>query len=162
MVKIKLIILDIDGVMTDGKVVVDHQGSESKRFCFKDFDAFSEIHDRGLKVGAITREISPICNYLQKKVVWDFFYSGIKDKSAHLESICLELGLSKEQICYVGDGKHDLEIMQKVGLPLCPNDAIDQVKKVAKEILSKKGGDGCVWEMISVIDRYNDEEVIGD
>ena len=156
---ISLIILDIDGVMTDGKVLVDSQGNESKRFCFKDFDAFGEIHARGWKVGAITREDSAISTYLQKKVTWDFFYSGEKNKRERLKKICAELSIAPNEICYVGDGKHDLEILQEVGLPLCPQDAIEEVKSVVTKVLTRNGGDGCVWEMVSVVDRFNKERV---
>ncbi len=152
---IKLVLLDIDGVLTDGKVLVDEQGIESKRFCFKDFDAFGEMHERGWLVGAITRENNPILNYLKNKVVWDFFYSGEKNKAERLKRICKSEGFSYDEVCYVGDAKYDLPILQKVGLPLCPLDAIDEVKCIVKTVLSRKGGDGCVWEMVEVVEKYN-------
>jgi YrbI family 3-deoxy-D-manno-octulosonate 8-phosphate phosphatase len=152
---IKMVLLDIDGVMTDGKVLVNSQGEEYKTFCFKDFDAFSELRKRRLSIGAITGEQSPMVNYIKARVPWDYFYSGAKNKIVIMEEIRQKEKVALEEICYVGDGKYDITPLTSVGLAICPNDAIDEVKKVCDVVLSRKGGEGCVWELIKLLDQYN-------
>lgn len=152
---IKLLLLDIDGVMTDGKVIVNSKGEENKTFCFKDFDAFAELRRREIVIGAITGEDTAIVAYIRNRVKWDYFYSGAKNKAVVVEEIRRKEGLSVEEICYVGDGKYDIVPLADVGLAVCPSDAIGEVKDVCDVILTRKGGDGCVWEVIGVIDQYN-------
>jgi len=152
---IKLVLLDIDGVMTDGKVLVNSQGEEYKTFCFKDFDAFSELRNRGLSLGAITGEQSPIVNYIKNRVKWDYFYSGAKNKIVFIEEIRQKEKVVLNEICYVGDGKYDIAPLKSVGLAICPNDAIEEVKRVCDVVLSRKSGEGCVWELIKLLDQYN-------
>lgn len=152
---IKVFLMDIDGVLTDGKVIINSHGEEQKRICFKDIDAFREFKSRGLIIGAITGEKTPITEYIRNRVTWDYFYTGAKDKTAIIEEISQKENVSLEEICYIGDGKYDISPLSCVGLAVCPKDAIDEVKKVSHVVLSRNGGDGCVWELISVLDKYN-------
>lgn len=152
---IKLFLMDIDGVLTDGKIIVSSTGEEYKTFCFKDFDAFSELKTRGIVVGAITGENTPITEYIKKRVPWDYFYSGIKNKFAIIKEICKKEQVLFSEVGYIGDGKYDLTPLSYVGLAVCPKDAIPEAKEVAHVCLSRNGGEGCIWELINVIDKFN-------
>ncbi len=155
---IELIVLDIDGVITDGSVIIDSSGKEQKQINLKDIDAIFELHRRGYKLAAITGEDTSIVNYFEKRFPWDFFYRGSKNKKETMRQIEQNTGISRENICYVGDGKYDVEPLTYAGLGLCPANAIDKVKAAADIILHNDGGKGCIWEIISLLDRYNNPE----
>lgn len=153
---IELIVFDIDGVITNGSVIIDFNGHEHKQINMKDVDAIFELHRRGYKLVAITGEDTEIVGYFEKRFPWTYFYRGSKTKNETLWQIEQETGLSSEQICYVGDGKYDIEPLAYVGLGICPADAIDKAKNAADIILQNNGGAGCVWEIISILEKYND------
>lgn len=155
---IKLIVFDIDGVITDGSVIVDSKGTEQKQINLKDIDAIFELHRRGYKLAAITGEDTEIVDYFEKRFPWDFFYRGNKTKKETLQKIESETGVGRESICYIGDGKYDVEPLSYAGLGLCPANAIDKAKNAADIILQNDGGKGCIWEMISLLEKYNDED----
>ena len=154
---IKLVVFDIDGVITDGTVIIDSDGNEQKQINLKDIDAIYELHRRGYQLAAITGENTKIVNYFEKRFPWKYFYRGDKRKNETLWQIEQETGISREQICYIGDGKYDIEPLAYVGLGVCPADAIDKAKNVADIILQNDGGRGCIWELISIVERYNNE-----
>ncbi len=154
---IKLVVLDIDGVITDGSVIVDIKGNEQKKLNLKDIDAVYELHKKGYKLAAITGENTPIVEYFKNRFPWDYFYQNNKQKAVVLEEISASEGITLKEICYVGDGKYDVDPIQKVGLGICPSDAIDQVKEVADIVLQEKGGQGCLWELIALLKQQNEE-----
>jgi len=145
---IKLVLLDIDGVLTNGKVTVDSNGNESKTIDFRDIDAVFEMKRRGLSVGLITGESTPITLYFRERFKPDFFYNGCKDKPGALCEILETTGLTAGEVCYVGDAKYDIPIMKLVGISACPSNAIPEVKELADLRLEHHGGDGCVWELL--------------
>lgn len=153
---IELIVFDIDGVITDGSVIIDSNGNEQKQINMKDVDAIFELHRRGYKLAAITGEDTEIVNYFEKRFPWTYFYRGNKTKNETMQLIEAGSGVGRQNICYVGDGKYDVEPLTYAGLGLCPADAIDKVKNAADIILQNKGGEGCVWEILSILERYND------
>lgn len=155
---IKLVVFDIDGVLTDGTVTVDSDGNEQKQISLKDIDAVFELHRRGFLLAAITGEDTKIVNYFEKRFPWEYFYRGNKSKQKTLKQIEQETGIKREQICYVGDGKYDVEPLDYAGLGICPADAVDSAKNAADIILQNNGGRGCIWEMLSILDQYNDQE----
>lgn len=155
---IELIVLDIDGVITDGSVIVDSTGHEQKQINLKDIDAIFELHRRGYKLAAITGEDTEIVNYFEKRFPWEYFYRGNKTKKDTLQQIEALAGIGRENICYVGDGKYDVEPLTYAGLGLCPANAIDRAKHAADMILQNDGGKGCLWELVSILEQYNDED----
>lgn len=155
---IKLIIFDVDGVITDGSVIVNEQGIEQKKINLKDIDAIFELKAREFMIAAITGENSEIVNYFEKRFPWDCFYKGKKNKVETIKEIREKLDIDSEEICYIGDGKYDVEPLKYVGLGICPADAIDRAKKEADIILQNRGGEGCLWELISILEDYNLEE----
>ena len=154
---IKLVVLDIDGVITDGSVIVDIEGNEQKKLNLKDIDAIYELHKEGYKLAAITGENTPIVEYFKKRFPWDYFYQSNKHKITTIEEIIVLEGINLQEVCYVGDGKYDVEPIQRSGLGICPYDAIDRVKQAADIILQGKGGQGCLWELIAILKQQNEE-----
>lgn len=155
---IELIVFDIDGVITDGSVIIDSNGTEQKQINLKDIDAIYELDRRGYKLAAITGEDTEIVRYFKTRFPWSYFYSGSKTKKETMQQIEAETGIRREHICYIGDGKYDVEPLQYAGLGICPANAINRAKNAADIILQNNGGDGCLWEMISILEKYNDPD----
>lgn len=155
---IELIVFDIDGVITDGSVIIDSNGHEQKQINLKDIDAIFELHRRGYKLAAITGEETDIVDYFERRFPWEYFYRGNKTKKETMQQIEAGTGISREHICYIGDGKYDVEPLTYAGLGLCPANAIDKAKNAADIILQNDGGKGCIWEIISILEKYNDED----
>jgi D-sedoheptulose 7-phosphate isomerase len=155
---IKVIIFDIDGVITDGSIIVNEDGSEQKKINLKDVDAIFELKARGFIIAAITGEKSPIVSYFERRFPWDYFYYGKKNKIEIIKEIQNVSKMGSSEICYIGDGKYDIEPLKHVGLAICPSDAIDIVKNTSDIILQNKGGQGCLWELVSILKSYNDED----
>lgn len=153
---IELIVLDIDGVITDGTVIIDSHGHEQKQINLKDIDAVFELHRRGYKLAAITGEDTEIVGYFEKRFPWEYFYRGNKTKKETMRQIEESTGINRKNICYVGDGKYDVEPLTYAGLGLCPANAIDRAKHAADIILQNDGGKGCLWELVSILEKYND------
>ena len=152
--EIKVVLLDIDGVVTNGKVLVDSKGDEIKQIDFKDLDGAFEIKRMGLKLGFVTKEKTPITEFFNERFKPDVFYNGISDKLQVIKEVCETFKVDTENICYMGDGKYDIIGVANVGLGVCPNNAIPEVKEVAQIVLSKDGGDGCVWELVEHLKGY--------
>ena len=152
---IELIVFDIDGVITDGTVIINSQGYEQKQINLKDIDAVFELHRKGYKLAAITGENTEIVDYFRQRFPWDYFYQGVKTKLETIRRLETELNVINKNICYVGDGKYDVEPLAYAGLGICPADAIDRAKNAADIILQNGGGKGCLWEIISILEKYN-------
>lgn len=154
---IELVVFDIDGVITDGTVIVDPDGKEQKQVNLKDVDAVYELHRRGMRLAAVTGEDTEIVDYFAKRFPWEVFYRGRKAKEEALKEIGELTGVPRERTCYVGDGKYDVGALSYAGLGICPADAIDQAKEAADVILGQAGGKGCLWELVQVIEQQNGE-----
>lgn len=152
---IKWVVFDIDGVITDGTVIVDARGTEQKKLNLKDIDAIYELHKEGYKLAAITGENSEMVSYFQKRFPWDYFFQGQKKKTETLHILEETEHILPDEICYIGDGKYDVEPLEYVGLGICPADAIDRAKQASRMILQKGGGQGCLWELIHILKDYN-------
>lgn len=152
---IKLLLLDIDGVMTNGKVCIDENGCESKQLDFQDIDAIFEAKRIGLPIGFISGENSPTVNYFQKRFDPDYFITGCKDKKGAIKLIANESGLELIEIAYVGDSHHDHEAIKMVGLGMCPANSADEIKRIADRVLLRSGGNGAVSEAVVYIKGYN-------
>lgn len=134
---IRLVVFDIDGVITDGTVIVDVNGTEQKKINLKDVDAIFELHREGFRLAAITGEKTEIVRYFENRFPWDYFYCGAKKKTEILQEIEQKEQILPEEICYVGDGKYDVEPLEHAGLGICPADAIDRAKQAANMILQR-------------------------
>ena len=144
---IKLLILDVDGVMTDGGMYYSESGDQFKKFNTKDGIAIKRMVDSGIEVrflssGTNIQLIQERANTLGVKTV----YCGLQKKTEILESWINDLNFKKHEIAYIGDDINDLDAMKMAGFVTCPNDAIDQVKRQSNVILDSLGGHGCVRE----------------
>lgn len=155
---IELIVFDIDGVITDGSVIIDSKGTEQKQINLKDIDAIYELKNKGFQLAAITGEDTEIVNYFQASFPWSYFYRGNKTKKETMKQIEANTGIDKSHICYVGDGKYDIEPLTYAGLGVCPANAVDKAKEAADIVLQNDGGRGCIWELLSLLEHYNNRD----
>ncbi|MGB9735119.1 MAG: KdsC family phosphatase [bacterium] len=149
--KIKFLILDVDGVLTDGKLIYNSEGIELKAFDVKDGYGLVRLRESGVKIGIITAKNSRIIEVRAKDLGIDELYQNIPDKLNAYEEIKLKYKLTDEEIAYIGDDIPDLGVLKRVGLSIAVNDAIDEVKKVADYVTEKKGGNGAVREVTDLI-----------
>lgn len=156
--KIKLVLFDIDGVITDGKKYTDGIHLEIKAVQFKDLDAIGMIVDLGMKVGCISGENTPFSQQFTYIPNITFVKLGDKNKEKALMEIVEQSNLSLDEICYIGDGKYDIPVLKKVGLSICPNDAIEEVRNIVDVRLTRKGGEGCLSEVYTLLKKNRDKE----
>jgi 3-deoxy-D-manno-octulosonate 8-phosphate phosphatase (KDO 8-P phosphatase) len=149
--KIKLLLTDCDGVLTDGGVYYSESGEVMKRFNIRDGMGVERLRKMGIPTGIITGERSPSVVRRAEKLNIEELHLGVKDKPEKLRTILSRLALKKEEIAYIGDDVNDLEVMQMVGLTACPNDAISLVKPHVDYICEAKGGQGAFREFVELI-----------
>ena len=148
---IKLVLLDVDGTLTDGGIYRGNNGEELKRFNVKDGYAIVNAQKLGIEFGIITGRKSELVEIRVKELKIKYLYQGISEKTVILEEIIKKDSLSKEEIAYMGDDLNDLLIMKQVGLSGTPKDAVDEVIQVADFVSKKNGGSGAVREFIEHI-----------
>ena len=148
---IKLVLLDVDGTLTDGRIYRGNNGEELKRFNVKDGYAIVNAQKLGIEFGIITGRKSELVEIRAKELKIKYLYQGISEKTVILEEIMKKDGLSKEEIAYMGDDLNDLLIIKQVGLSGTPKDAVDEVIQVADFVSKKNGGSGAVREFIEHI-----------
>lgn len=145
--KIKLIVLDVDGTMTDGGVYITEDGKQMKKFNARDGIAIQQMIKDGFIVGIISHSKSSGMVMTRANMLGiEYCYIGEEPKEQVLERWLEDLNLEKSQVCFIGDDINDLSIMQVCGLAICPSDADEQVAEISHYQLSKKGGDACVRE----------------
>lgn len=156
MVTIKLFLTDVDGVLTDGSMYYTESGDEFKKFNTRDGMGFELLRKAGIKTGIITSENTQIVARRAAKIKADYLYQGHRDGgklTAALE-ICESEGITLSEVAYIGDDLNCISLLEKVGLAACPADAVEAVKAVPGIVLlHKKGGEGCVRELVEQILR---------
>ena len=153
--KITTFVFDIDGVLTDGTVLVLPNGVQARRMHIKDGFALQMALKNGYRVKIISGGNSPeVLDRLNKLGVSDVHMS-VLDKGTLLQEWMKAENLKKESVLYMGDDLPDLPALGVVGLPACPADAADEVKKAAIYISPLKGGEACVREVIEKVLRMN-------
>lgn len=144
---IKMLALDVDGVMTDGGMYYTEKGDELKKFNTKDGMALIKLAESGLTTALISSGINDhIIKERGKRLQVSYIYVGTWKKLEILEKWCSELKISLAQVAYIGDDINDLEVISAVGLSACPADAVYAVRMKADVVLEKKGGEACVRE----------------
>ena len=148
--KLKMLILDVDGVLTDGGMYVSEKGDQMKRYHTHDGLALLELgKSKKLTLGILSSGFTE--HMVQDRATLlgiEHVYVGREPKLDILNTWCTELGYSLDEVAIIGDDLNDLPVMQAVGLAVCPASAVSKVKSVADIILSRKGGDACVRESI--------------
>ena len=155
----KLLVMDVDGTLTDGKIYVTAKGEEFKVFDVKDGYGIKNIlHEIGMKSAIITGRVSEIVERRAQELEVDWVYQGVSDKKACLQNLMDEHGYAKEEVMYVGDDLNDLECMQMAGYSCCPADAHERVKEIADYVASKHGGAGAIREVIEMLNANDRRE----
>lgn len=147
---IKLFVSDVDGVLTDGGMYYTEDGNEMKKFNTKDGVAFRLLHENNVKTAIITGENTNIVTNRAKKMQVDYLFQGATNKITILMELCIRLGISLNNVAYIGDDIGDIDCLSKVGLAACPSDADTSVKSIPGiHILNTNGGNGCVREFVN-------------
>jgi len=150
---IELLLLDVDGVMTDGRIIWDAHGVETKAFNVKDGHGIKLVQRAGIQVGIITGRISPVVDLRARELGIDILYQGaLKKLDSYLE-IKQRTGLEDHQIAYMGDDVIDVPVMRRVGFSAAPADALPEVAAVADYVARCKGGMGAVRELCDLVLR---------
>ncbi len=149
--KVKLLILDVDGVLTDNCLYLSDEGGETKRFNVSDGMGIALALSAGLKIALISGRRSKATEFRASELKIKHVYLGVTNKIKSYNQIKKNLKLNDEQIAYIGDDVLDVPILKEVALPICVKDASPSVKGFAKYVTKAKGGEGAVREVIDMI-----------
>jgi 3-deoxy-D-manno-octulosonate 8-phosphate phosphatase (KDO 8-P phosphatase) len=148
---IELLVVDVDGVLTDGAIVVDDRGVESKHFHVRDGLAYSLWHRAGKHSAILSGRRAEVVERRAAELGIDHVGQGLDDKTVPFRALLAKLGLEARQACYVGDDLVDLPVLRAAGLAACPADAVPEVKDAAHLVTAAAGGRGAVREVVEVI-----------
>lgn len=151
----KLLITDVDGVMTDCGMYYSENGDELKKFNTRDGMAIQLLREQGIKTAIITKENTKIVEQRAKKLKFDEVFQGIEDKMVVLESLKNKYDFDDSEIAYIGDDINDMPVLERVGFSFCPNDAVDDVKKICTAIAKENGGNGVIREFYELMKQCN-------
>jgi 3-deoxy-D-manno-octulosonate 8-phosphate phosphatase (KDO 8-P phosphatase) len=149
--KIKLLLLDVDGVLTDGGIIIDNRGVEAKRFDVRDGQGIALLIHCGIKVGFITGRSSNIVRRRAKELGVTLVYQGVANKLEAYDRIKAQTGLRDEEIAYVGDDVMDLPVLRKVGCAIAVKDCWPGLKSRVDYIAKCEGGRGAVREISELV-----------
>ena len=157
---VKLFLTDIDGCMTDGGMYYSANGDEMKRFCVYDGMGIVLLRKAGIPCGILTSETTEIVARRARKLGMEYLRMGVGSqvmagKQTKLEAaqeICDELGITLDDVCFVGDDINDIDLLSRVGTPACPANAMPQIQSLPNIIrLTRSGGDGAIRELCEMI-----------
>jgi 3-deoxy-D-manno-octulosonate 8-phosphate phosphatase (KDO 8-P phosphatase) len=148
---IELIVLDVDGTMTNSHITYSENGDEIKSFNVKDGLAIASWRKLGKQVAIITGRSSKIVERRAKELKIEHFYQGVDNKKEVLENLLQRLDISMQNVAAIGDDLNDLSMLKAAAISFVPQDASSYVDKIADVILSKRGGEGAVREMIEYL-----------
>lgn len=149
--QIRLLAMDVDGVLTDGSLNIGAEGELFKAFNAKDGIGISLAMRNGLEIALITGRRSEIIHRRAEELGITLLYEGVKDKALQLKQIAAERGISLDEIAYMGDDLNDLPAMVQAGISFAPADAAKDVLKAVNAVASCNGGRGAVREIIELI-----------
>lgn len=148
---IRLIIFDVDGVLTDGTIAIDNYGNETKRFYVRDGTAIRAAQRLGLRVGVLTGRTSMAVTHRMRELGIELFVQGAQDKAVGFETLTQLAGVEFEETAYLGDDLVDLPAMMRSGYPMAVADAARDLHRVARHITRAPGGRGAAREAIEHI-----------
>ena len=148
---VTLLLMDVDGVLTDGSIVYTGDGPQTVRFNVKDGLGIRMLQDAGVIVGIITGRKSAALSRRMRELGVAMCFDGVSDKGALLEQILIDTGLTAPAVAFIGDDLPDLSIMKRVGVPIAVADAEPDVKKSAAIVTTRRGGNGAVREVCDAI-----------
>ena len=148
---IRLLVMDVDGVMTDGKIIYTSDGQEIKSFNIKDGLGIKRAQASGIETAIITGRTSPMVERRALELGIAHLVQGREDKLAALSDLLDQINLSLDQVAYIGDDLPDLTAIESVKLGACPADAATEVKSRANWVSTRAGGNGCVRELCDLL-----------
>ena len=155
--RIKLLILDVDGVMTDGRIIMDNEGRETKNFNVRDGHGIKILQRYGIKVAILTGRQSKVVEYRAKDLEIDDIYQKVFNKKEIFQTILKKHKLSADAAAFMGDDIVDIPVLKSVGFSAAVADAIDVVKKSVDYVTKNKGGNGAVREVCEMILKAQDK-----
>ena len=157
MKKIKYIVLDVDGTLTDGGIYHDENDRELKKFNTKDGLGIILARKSGICIVALTGRTCKATERRMKELNIDYLFQGVKEKEIFLSDFMQKHKIEKEEIGYIGDDLNDIKAIKLVGFIGCPADAAEEVKKLANYVSEINGGNGAVRDIISYILKQQDD-----
>ncbi|MBI3637908.1 MAG: HAD-IIIA family hydrolase [Candidatus Rokubacteria bacterium] len=151
--RVRLLVMDVDGVLTDGRMILSERGDELKAFHSRDGIAIALARRAGLRTAMVTGESSPIAKARGEKLGVDTVVLGARRKGEALEQLCTQFGLTPDATAFVGDDLLDLPALQRAGLAVAVADAAHDVRKAAHVVLRRAGGQGAIRECVELILR---------
>jgi 3-deoxy-D-manno-octulosonate 8-phosphate phosphatase (KDO 8-P phosphatase) len=148
---IRLILSDVDGVLTDGRIIIDNQCLETKQFHVRDGMGIHIWQTAGYRFGLITLRTSQIVKHRVAELGIDIVRQGVDNKQTAMRQILADLRLTPDQACYIGDDLPDLSVVREAGLGVAVADACADLRKVAHYVTIQPGGAGAVRETIELI-----------
>ncbi len=150
---IKMLLLDVDGVMTDGGIYFAERGDEMKKFNIQDGYGIVKLQRRGIMVAIITGRTSDLVRRRAAELGINEIYQNLDNKHEAYESIKTKHGLSDSAFAYIGDDEPDLPVLKKVGFSAAPSDAVEVVRRSVDYVCKRRGGEGAVREVVDMILR---------
>jgi 3-deoxy-D-manno-octulosonate 8-phosphate phosphatase (KDO 8-P phosphatase) len=150
---IRLLVLDVDGVLTDGGLVYGPRGEDSKRFCVHDGLAMVQAERAGLRLAVVSARASAAVTRRMAELGVAEVHQGVRDKAAALDAIAGRLGLGRAEVAAMGDDLPDLPMLRASGLPLAPANAVAEIRRAARWVSRRPGGEGAVREAIEMLLR---------
>ena len=158
--KIRFLLSDVDGVLTDGALYVGSNHTEYKKFHVEDHSGVVLCHFAGIQIGLLSARFSEATLIRAKEMKIETCIQGCLNKSKELEKICKKNQIKESNIAYIGDGLIDIPVMEKVGLAISVNNADEKVKLNADIVTERNGGDGALKEVVNFIlkaqNKYED------
>lgn len=148
---IKLLLLDVDGVLTDGRIILDDRGVESKHFDVRDGQGIVLLMRAGIEVGLISARNSKAVRYRAKELGLRIVRQGIQNKATTYGEIRRQLGLADTEIAYIGDDIGDVEILRRVGLAVTVKDGWEEIFRSVDYVTERPGGRGAVREVAELL-----------
>jgi YrbI family 3-deoxy-D-manno-octulosonate 8-phosphate phosphatase len=149
--RVRLLVMDVDGVLTDAGMYYGEAGDELKKFNTRDGHGIAMLHAAGLRTAILTRERTEIVLRRAEKLRIGAVRVGVEDKLAALTELLDERGLSFDQVAYIGDDENDFEVLCRVGLAAVVQDATRRPRAVAHYVARARGGEGAVRELCELI-----------
>jgi|TARA_A200000113_G_scaffold218508_1_gene226093 3-deoxy-D-manno-octulosonate 8-phosphate phosphatase (KDO 8-P phosphatase) len=155
--KVTTFILDVDGVLTNGKILVTSKGKMLREMNTKDGFIIKYALEKGFKIFIISGGTNKGVKERLKDLGIDEIFLGEHRKKNTYEKLIKKYNLKKNEIVYMGDDIPDIPVMKKIGVPCCPNDAVPDVKQISVYVSKKNGGQGCVRDIIEQTLRVQDK-----
>jgi 3-deoxy-D-manno-octulosonate 8-phosphate phosphatase (KDO 8-P phosphatase) len=149
--RVKLLILDVDGVLTDGRIIMDHKGREIKAFNVRDGHGLRLLMEAGIEVALLTGRSSPVVQKRAEDLGITWIRQGVHDKVGAYQEIAREVGITDDEACFVGDDVIDIPLLKRVAIPIVVGDGAPEAKRCACYVTQSSGGKGAVREVCDLL-----------